>query len=62
MMAQQVFLVMTVGDGEVTCLDETTYVFSSFDKARAWAEKNCSAYLITSRVVDHPETTTEARQ
>lgn len=56
MMAQQVFLVMTVGE------DETTYVFSTFDKARAWAEKHCSAYFITSRVVDHPETTTEARQ
>lgn len=54
--AQQVFTVMTVGE------DETTYVFSTFDKARTWAEKHCTAYLITSRVVDHPETTTEARQ
>lgn len=58
MMAQQVFLVMTVKDGEY----ETTYVFSTYEKAEKWASKCSRSYVLTSRVVDHPETTTEARQ
>ena len=58
MMAQQVFLVTTVKDGEY----ETTHVFSSFERAKAWADKCQCSYVLTSRVVDHPETTTEARQ
>ena len=61
-MMQQVFLVMTLGDSETTYLDKTTYVFSSFEKAQAWVEKHPQPHIITSRVVDHPETTTEARQ
>lgn len=54
--AQQVHLVMTLGE------DETAYVFSTRERALAWVEKYPQPHIITTRVVDHPEVHTEVAQ
>ena len=53
---QQVTLVMIVGE------NETTYVFSTLERAREWVERYPQPHIITTRVVDHPEIVTAVIQ
>lgn len=47
---------MTVGESE------TTYVFSTLERAREWVERYPQPHIITTRVVDHPEIVTAVIQ